>query len=130
MAVSVADRYESAFKDAVKARSGAVAVTLNPLANSNQKLLLDLAVKYRLPAIYARSDIVEKGGLMSYATSPAQDGRDAARLVDKLLRGTKSEDIPTEQPMTFEFVVNLKAAKQIGLTIPPTVLLRAQKVVR
>ena len=67
---------------------------------------------------------------MSYATSPAQDGRDAARLVDKLLKGTKPEDIPTEQPMTFEFVVNLKAAKQIGLTIPPTVLVRAQKVIR
>ena len=130
MAVSVADKYESAFKDAVKARSGAVAVTLNPLANSNPKLLLDLAVKYRLPAIYARSDVVEKGGLMSYATSPAQDGRDAARLVDKLLKGTKPEDIPTEQPMTFEFVVNLKAAKQIGLTIPPEVLARASKIIR
>ncbi len=130
MAVSVVDKYESAFKDAVKARSAALAVTQNPLANSNQKLVIDLAAKYRLPAIYGRSDFVENGGLMSYAQSWEQDGRDAARLVDKLLKGAKPEEIPTEQPMTFEFVVNLIAAKQIGLTIPPNVLVRSQRVIR
>ena len=130
MEVSSADKYESAFKEATKARSAALAVTLNPLANSNQKRVVDLATKNRLPAIYARGDFVAGGGLMSYGTSFTAEGRDAARLVDKLLKGVKPADLPVEQPMKFEFIINLQAAKQIGLTIPPNVLVRADKVIR
>ena len=130
MEVSDANKYEDAYKEAAKARSAAVAVTLNPLANSNQKRIIDLAATHRLPAIYARSDYVDNGGLMSYGQSLASDGRDAARLVDKLLKGSKPAELPVEQPMKFEFVVNLKAAKQIGLTIPPNLLARADRVIR
>ena len=86
--------------------------------------------KYRLPAIYIRGDFVESGGLMSYGADQAEPYRRAAVMVDKILKGTKPAEIPVEQPMRFEFIVNLKAAKQIGLTIPPNVLVRAQKVIR
>ena len=130
MEVSSANKYESAFNEAMKARSAALAVTLNPLAASNQKRLVELAAKYRLPAIYAREDFANNGGLMSYGPSHAAEGRDAARLVDKILKGAKPADLPVEQPTKFEFIVNLKAAKQIGLTIPPNVLARADKVIR
>jgi putative ABC transport system substrate-binding protein len=130
MPVSEVDHYERAFKEAVKAGSGGLSVTINPLANSNQKVVLDLANKYRLPAVYARSDFVERGGLMSYAQSFESDGRDAARLVDKLLKGTPPAEIPTEQPMTFELALNLKTAKALGLTIPPIVLMRAVRVIK
>ena len=130
MEVSSAEKYESALKDAVKAHSAGVAVTLNPLANVNQKAIVDIVTKHRLPAIYPRSDYVDNGGLMSYAQNLASDGRDAARLVDKILKGTKPADLPVEQPTKFEFVINLKAAKQIGLTIPPNVLARADRVIK
>jgi putative ABC transport system substrate-binding protein len=130
MQVSSADKYESAFKQAVKVRNAALAVTLNPLANSNQKRIVDFAANHRLPAIYARSDYVDNGGLMSYGQDLTSDGRDAARLVDKLLKGVKPADLPVEQPMKFELVINLNAAKRIGLTIPPNVLARADRVVR
>ena len=130
MEVSSADKYEDAYKEAAKARSAALAVTLNPLANSNQKRLVDLAATYRLPAIYARSDYVDNGGLMSYGQNLASDGRDAARLVDKLLRGAKPADLPVEQPMKFELVINLNAAKRIGLIMPPNLLARADRVIR
>jgi putative ABC transport system substrate-binding protein len=130
MEVSHADKYESAFKQATKARSAALSVTLNPLANSNQKLVAELATKNRLPAIYASVNYVENGGMMSYAQNIAADGRDASRLVDKLLKGAKPADIPVEQPTRFEFVINLKTAKQIGVTIPPDVLSRADRVIR
>jgi putative tryptophan/tyrosine transport system substrate-binding protein len=130
MEVSSANKYESAFNEAMKARSAALAVTLNPLAASNQKRLVELAAKYRLPAIYAREDFANNGGLMSYGPSHAAEGRDAARLVDKILKGAKPADLPVEQPTKFEFIVNLKAAKQIGLTIPPNVLARADRVIR
>jgi putative tryptophan/tyrosine transport system substrate-binding protein len=130
MEVSSADKYESAFKEAIETRSAALAVTLDPLANSNQKRIVDLATNNRLPAIYARGDYVDSGGLMSYAPPFAADGRDTARLVDKILKGAKPADLPVEQPMKFEFVINLKAAKQIGLTIPPNVLVRADRVIK
>jgi len=130
MEVSSANKYESAFNEAMKARSAALAVTLSPLAASNQKRLVELAAKYRLPAIYAREDFANNGGLMSYGPSHAAEGRDAARLVDKILKGAKPADLPVEQPTKFEFIVNLKAAKQIGLTIPPNVLARADRVIR
>ena len=128
--VSSVDKYESAFKEATKAGSTALAVTLNPLAVSNQKRVVDLAAKNHLPAIYARGDFVDNGGLMSYGPSVAAEGRDAARLVDKILKGTKPADLPVEQPTKFDLVINLKTAKALGLTIPPLVLMRAEKVIK
>jgi ABC-type uncharacterized transport system substrate-binding protein len=130
MEVSSADRFEGAFKEAVKARSGALAVTQNTLAASNQKRVVDLAAKNRLPAIYTGGNYVDGGGLMSYGPDEAERFKRLAVFVDKILKGTKPADIPVEQPMKFEFIVNLKAAKQIGLTIPPNVLVRAQRVIR
>jgi putative ABC transport system substrate-binding protein len=130
MEVSSVDKYEGAFKRAIQARSAALAVTLNPLANSNQKQVVDLASKNRLPAIYGRGEFVESGGLMSYGIIFAGQGSDAARLVDKILKGTKPADIPVEQPTKFELVINLKTAKALGLTIPPVVLMRATKVIK
>jgi putative tryptophan/tyrosine transport system substrate-binding protein len=130
MAVSSADRYEGAFKEAAKARSAALAVTPDPLVISNLKLITDLAAKYRLPAIADRGEFVESGGLMSYGADQTEQVRRAVALMDKILKGAKPADLPVEQPMKFEFVINLKTAKQIGLTIPPNVLARADKVIR
>jgi putative ABC transport system substrate-binding protein len=130
MEVSSADKYEGAFKEAIKAGSTGLAVTLSPLANANQKRIADLAAKHRLPAIYPRGDYVESGGLMSYGADQTEAYRRVALMVDKILKGTKPADIPIEQPMKFEFIVNLKTAKQLGFTIPPNVLARANKVIR
>jgi putative ABC transport system substrate-binding protein len=130
MQVSSADKFEGAFKEAIKARSAALAVTHHQLAVSNRKQIADLAIKHRLPAIYARGNYVESGGLMSYGADEAERNKRAAVMIAKILKGTKPEDIPVEQPMRFEFIVNLIAAKQIGLTMPPNVLVRAQRVIR
>jgi putative ABC transport system substrate-binding protein len=130
MEVSSADKYEAAFKEAVRARNTAVWVTLNPLANSNQKLIAELAIHNRLPSICARSDYSENGCLMAYGPGYSTEGRDGARYVDKILKGIKPADIPVEQPTKFELVINLKTAKQIGLAVPPNVLARADKVIR
>ena len=130
MEVSGADRYEPAFKEAVKARNQAVWVTLNPLANSNQKRIADLAISHRLPSICAREDYADNGCLMAYGPGYAEEGRNGARYVDKVLRGAKPAEIPVEQPMKFDLVINLKTAKQIGFTIPPNVLARADKVIK
>jgi putative ABC transport system substrate-binding protein len=130
MAVSSADKYEGAFKEAIQARSAALAVTANPLANSNHKRVVDLAAKNRLPAIYGRADFVDAGGLMSYGPIFAAQGQVAARFVDKILKGTKPADLPVEQPTKFELVINLKTAKALGLTIPPVVMMRAEKVIK
>ena len=130
MEVSSTDKYEGAFKEAVKAGNGALAATLEGLANSNQKLIAELAAKNRLPAIYARSDYAESGGLISYGADPADAFKRAAFYVDKILKGAKPADLPVEQPKRFELVINLTAAKQIGLTIPPNVLARADRVIR
>ena len=130
MEVSSADKYESAFKEATKARSAALASTSNALANSNQKRIADLATKNRLPAIYPREDWIASGGLMSYGPDRADVYKRVAVFVDKILKGTKPADLPVEQPTKFEFIINLKAAKQIGLTIPPNVLARADKVIK
>jgi len=130
MEVNSADKYDDAFKEATKARSGALAVTQNALAVSHQKQIVDLATKNRLPAIYYRRDFVETGGLMSYGADRDESFRRAASMVDKILRGKKPADLPVEQPMKLEFVINLKTAKQIGLTIPPNVLARADRVIR
>jgi putative ABC transport system substrate-binding protein len=130
MEVNSADKLDSAFKQAIKAGGAALAVTPNPLTNSNQKLIADLAAKNRLPANYPRREFVESGGLMSYGADRAEPFRRAAVFVDKILKGTKPAELPVEQPTKFELVINLKAAKQIGLTIPPNVLARADRVIR
>ena len=130
MEVSSADKYENAFKEATKARSAALAVTTSALANSNQKRIADHATKNRLPAIYPRGDWVANGGLMSYGPDQAEPFKRVASMVDKILKGAKPADIPVEQPTKFELVINLKTAKQIGLTIPPNVLVRAEKVIK
>jgi ABC-type uncharacterized transport system substrate-binding protein len=130
MEVSSADKYEAAFKEATKAGSGALVWMASPLGSANQRLTVDLAEKYRLPAIYARRAVVENGGLMSYGVNLEEAFRRTAVFVDKILKGTRPADIPVEQPTKFEFVINLKTAKQIGLTIPPNVLARADKVIR
>jgi putative ABC transport system substrate-binding protein len=130
MEVSSADRYESAFEEAVKAGSSALVVGGSALDTSNQKMIVDLAAKYHLPAICPRADYVARGGLMSYGANRDEPYKRAAIMIDKILKGTKPADIPVEQPKTFELVINLKAAKQIGLIIPPNILARADRVIR
>jgi putative tryptophan/tyrosine transport system substrate-binding protein len=130
MEVSSADKYENAFKQATKVRSAALAVTQNPVTVSNRKRIADLAAKNSLPAIYPRGDFVTSGGLMSYGGDEAEPYRRGAIYVDKILKGAKPADLPVEQPAKFELVINLKTAKQIGLTIPPNVLARADKVIK
>jgi putative ABC transport system substrate-binding protein len=130
MEVSSADEYESAFREAIRVGSAAIAVSLNPLNAYNQKRIADLATKNRLPAIYPRGDFVASGGLMSYGADRDEPYRRVAVLVDKILKGAKPADLPVEQPTKFELVINLKTAKQIGLTIPPNVLARADKVIK
>ena len=100
------------------------------MVNSHRPQIVDLAVKSRLPAIYPWPECVEDGGLMSYGPSLTDLNRRAATYVDKIIKGRKPADLPVEQPIKFEFIVNLKAAKQIGLTIPPNVLVRADRVIR
>ncbi|MBI1997629.1 MAG: hypothetical protein HYV01_26635 [Deltaproteobacteria bacterium] len=104
--------------------------TTGPLVNARQRQVLDFAAKNRLPVMYSSSDFVEAGGLMSYGPNITDLFRRAADFVDKILKGTKPADIPVEQPMKFEFVVNLKTANQLGLTIEPNVLVRAQRVIK
>ena len=130
MKVSSADKYDAEFNEAIKMQISALAVTQHPLATTNQNKLAELAITNRLPAIYPRTDFVASGGLMSYGPDQAEPYRRAAAMVDKILKGTKPAEIPVEQPMRFEFVVNLKTAKQIGVTIPPNVLVRADQVIK
>ena len=121
---------ETAFRAAGKGRADAVVVLNSPVFSSQRTQIADLAVKSRLPAIYDRPESVENGGLMSYGVNRNDLYRRAAVYVDKILKGAKPADLPVEQPMKFEFAINLKAAKQIGLTIPPDLLARATKIIR
>jgi len=122
---------ETAFRAAGKGRADAVLMMVSGfVANSQRKETAELAVKNRLPAIYTRAEYVEAGGLMSYGASITDLDRRAATYVDKILKGAKPADLPVEQAKKFEFIINLKAAKQIGLTIPPNVLVRADRVIR
>lgn len=121
---------ESAFAAMKKARAAGLMVLGSPFIGNNRRQILDLAAKHRLPAIYTVRENPEAGGLMSYGTNFQDLWRRAAVYVDKILKGTKPADLPVEQPIKFEFVVNLKTAKQIGLTIPPNVLARADRVIR
>lgn len=130
MEVSSVDNYEAAFKEAVEARNTALWVTLNPLANSNQTKIADLAINHGLPSICARADYSENGCMMAYGPGYGIEGRDGARYVDKILKGTKPADIPVEQPMKFEMVINLQTANKLGLTIPQSVLFQADKIIK
>jgi putative tryptophan/tyrosine transport system substrate-binding protein len=121
---------ESAFRAASKARADAVLMLGNGILNPHRAQIADLAVRSRLPAIYNSVEWVEAGGLTSYGASIPHLLRRAATYVDKILKGAKPAELPVEQPTKFELVINLKAAKQIGLTIPPNVLARADKVIR
>ena len=102
----------------------------SPIFTSRRTQIIELAAKHRLPAMYFRQEFVEDGGLMTYGASLNDLVRRAATYVDKILKGAKPADLPVEQPKKFEFIVNLKAAKQIGLTIAPNVLARADKVIK
>jgi putative ABC transport system substrate-binding protein len=121
---------ETAFRAASKGHAEAVLVLGGGFLNSHRTQVVELAVKSRLPAIYPNSTWMDAGGLMTYSTSITDLERRAATFVDKILKGRTPADLPVEQPMKFEFIISLKAAKQIGLTIPPNVLVRATKVIR
>jgi ABC-type uncharacterized transport system substrate-binding protein len=105
-------------------------VLTSPVANSHRAQIVDLAIKNRLPAIYYTAEWVEAGGLLTYGANLIDLWRRAATYVDKILKGAKPADLPVEQPTKFELVINLKTAKQIGLTIPPNVLARADRVIK
>ena len=105
-------------------------MTGGPLMNSNQKRIVGFALKSRLPSMYGNREFVDAGGLMSYGADLADSYRRIAYFVDRILKGTKPADLPVEQPTKFELVINLKTAKQIGLTIPPEVLARANKLIK
>jgi putative ABC transport system substrate-binding protein len=124
------DEFETAFARAKRDGAQALITTPNPLINAQQRQVLDFAAKNRLPAMYTTSEFVEAGGLMSYAPNYADLWRRAADFVDKILKGAKPAEIPVEQPTKFEFIINLKAAKQIGVTIPSSVVAKADRVIR
>jgi putative tryptophan/tyrosine transport system substrate-binding protein len=125
------DNLQSAFSAVTKGRAQALILAWpNPVLFSNRGQITSFAQRSQLPAIYPQKEFVEAGGLMSYGPSNADMYRRAATYVDKILKGTKPADLPVEQPTKFEFVINLKAAKQIGLTIPPNVLARADKIIK
>jgi putative ABC transport system substrate-binding protein len=121
---------EPAFQAARKGRAAAVLVQGTPFGSSHRAQITDLAVKYHLPATYPQSDYIEAGGLMFYGPNITDLFRRAAIYVDKILKGAKPADLPVEQPTKFELVINLKAAKQIGATIPQSVLYRADRVIK
>jgi ABC-type uncharacterized transport system substrate-binding protein len=121
---------EPVIRAAAKGRADALVLLGNPLLNLERQQVVALVAKHRLPATYARPEYVDAGGLMYYGTSYNDLFRRAATYVDKILKGAKPADLPVEQPTKFEFIVNLKAAKQIGLIIPPKVLARADKVIK
>jgi putative ABC transport system substrate-binding protein len=128
--VRVPKDIETAFQAATKGRADAVLVLTSPVLVSQRTQLADLAVKSRVPATYQASEYVEAGGLMSYGVNIADLHRRAAIYVDRILKGAKPAGLPVEQPTKFELIINLKAANQIGLTIPPNVLARADRVIR
>jgi putative ABC transport system substrate-binding protein len=124
------DELGQAFLDMGRERSEGLLTGAGGLNNTNRKHIVDLAAKARIPAVYPVKEFVDDGGLMSYGISVAEMYRRSAYYVDRILKGAKPADLPVEQPKKFEFVVNLKAAKQIGLMMPPNVLARADKVIK
>jgi ABC-type uncharacterized transport system substrate-binding protein len=125
-----ANDFDKAFAGVTKRQSGALMVVRGGVTNANEARIVDFAVQKRLPAMSSRSGFAEAGGLMFYGVNDADLYRRAATFVDKILKGAKPADLPVQQATKFEFVINLKTAKQIGLTIPPNVLARADKVIR
>jgi len=121
---------DAAFRAARKGRAGAVLVLGGAVFIFQRTQIVELAIKSHLPAAYSSREFVEDGGLMSYGASNTDLSRRAAVYVDKILKGAKPADLPVEQPTKFEFIINLKSAKQIGLTIPQKVLARADKVIQ
>ena len=121
---------ESAFQTAKQKQVNAIMAFPVPFFFAERKRIVELAGKYRLPAIYPQKEYVDEGGLMSYGVDYDDFYRRAAHYVDKILKGAKPADLPVEQPTKFELVINLKTAKQIGLTIPPNVLARADRVIK
>lgn len=128
--ISTPDEFDDAFGAIIRARANGLFVQNNNVFSPNAKRIAELAAKHRLPAMGAIRSFPDAGGLMSYAPDSAPMWRRSAYFVDKILKGTKPADLPVQQPMKFEFVINLKAAKQIGVTIPQSVLYRADKVIR
>jgi putative tryptophan/tyrosine transport system substrate-binding protein len=128
--VRAADGFERVFALLSKERPDGLYVAGSPLTNANQKRIVDFALKSRLPSMYTTREAIDIGGLMYYGADLADSYRRVAYYVDKILKGTKPADLPVEQPTKFELVINLKTAKQIGLTIPQSMLYRADKVIR
>ena len=124
------EEIENAFSSMVKGKAEAVTVGTQAMFVLNRTTIVEMAAKSRLPAIYHRNDFVKAGGLMSYGPDHADLYRRAAIYVDKILKGAKPSDLPVEQPTKFELVINLNAAKEIGVTIPPEVLMWADKVIK
>ena len=127
--VSEVNEFEGVFKTARSERVGAIHVLPSPIFNAHRKHLIELAARYRLPAVYEFREYVEDGGLMSYGPSIVEMFRGMASYVDRILKGAKPGDLPIERPTTFELAINLKTAKALGLTIPPALLLRADQVI-
>ena len=128
--VRAADDFEKVFAALNKQRPDGLYVTGGPLMGANRKRIADFALKSRLPSVYSNREYVDAGGLMSYGADLADSYRRVAYYVDKILKGAKPADLPVEQPTKFELVINLKTAKQIGLTIPQSVLYRADKMIK
>ena len=130
VAVREPEGLDNAFQIARQGRAEVLTVVMPGWINSHRPRLVNLAANTRLPTMYSNPDPVFDGGLMSYAADPVAQRHRAATYVDRILKGTKPADLPVQQPTKFELVINLKAAKQIGLTIPPNVLARADKVIK
>ena len=128
--VRTPDDFDGVFRAAKKEHADVLMVVSNGFINSHRKPIVELVAENRLPTMYEEQEWVNAGGLMSYAADQLESYRRAATYVDKILKGTKPADLPVEQPTKFELIINLKAAKQIGLTIPPNVLARADKVIK
>ena len=122
--------FDRAFSDMTTARAGSLTVLPSNMFNTERRHLADLAAKNRLPAVYQFREYVDSGGLMAYGANLADLNRRAAIYVDKILKGAKPGDLPVEQPTKFELVINLKTAKALGLTIPQSVLARADEVIQ
>jgi putative ABC transport system substrate-binding protein len=122
--------FDGVFSEMIRQRPDALFVITDPLTSLNRKQVVQLATKSRLPAMYENSPYVDAGGLMAYGPSQAENLQRALHHVDKILKGAKPADLPVEQPTKFELIINLKAAREIGLTIPARVLARADRVVR
>ncbi len=128
--VRAADGFEKVFAALNKQRPDGLYVPGGPLMHANRKRIAGFALKSRLPSVYSSREYVEAGGLMSYGADLADSYRRVAYFVDRILKGAKPADLPVEQPTKFELVINLKTAKQIGVTIPPEVLARANRLIK